>query len=191
LINFSEDVYRQRFSAAHEAAHALIDGDEEVVVSLFSGWEHRDLREIRANSFASAFLVPSSVLDRIPQSHQWDEGKIRQWCGKLQVNAQTLSIALKESELITTEQLRSFKTIRLPRTSKIDPELPDDLPPLSRERKQTLLRMGLSSRYVHLGFEAYERGVISSARLSEILLVEDRDLDFIAELFGARLNDGH
>jgi Zn-dependent peptidase ImmA (M78 family)/transcriptional regulator with XRE-family HTH domain len=191
LLNYSDDVYRQRFSAAHEAAHALIDSDEEVVVSLFSGWTHDNLREVRANSFASAFLVPSSVLGGIPQSRQWDGGKIRQWCSNLQVNAQTLAIALRESGLITIEQQQNFKTISLPRSSKIDPELPDDLSPLSRERKLTLLRMGLSSRYVHLCFEAYERGIISSGRLSEMLVVDERDLASIAELFGAGLNDGH
>jgi hypothetical protein len=107
------------------------------------------------------------------------------------VNAQTLSIALKESGLLTAEQQQDFARIRLPKISKTDAELPDDLPPLSRERKLTLLRMGLSSRYVHLCFEAYDRGIISSGRLSEVLLVDERDLASIAELFGARLNDGH
>ena len=36
------------------------------------------------------------------------------------------------------------------------PELPADLPPLSRERKLALLQMGISSHYARLCFEAYE-----------------------------------
>jgi Zn-dependent peptidase ImmA (M78 family)/transcriptional regulator with XRE-family HTH domain len=189
LVNYSEDVYRQRFSAAHEAAHALIDKDEEVVVSFFRGRTHKDWREIRANSFASAYLLPPSFLKKIPNSRQWDEGKIREWCRGLFVNAETLSIALREAGLISDGQQRRFRTIRLPRDSKIDPELPDDLPPLSRQRKQALLRAGLSSRYVNLCFEAYHGAVISAARLAEMLLAEERDVLTIADLFGERLND--
>jgi len=189
LVNYSEDVYRQRFSAAHEAAHALIDKDEEVVVSFFSEWTHKNLREVRANSFASAYLLPPSFLQRIPDPRQWSEEKIREWCRRLFVNAEALSIALKASGLISDAQQQRFRTIRLSRDSKIDPELPDDLPPLSRERKQALLRAGLSSRYVNLCFEAYHSGVISAARLAEVLLADERDVLAIANLFGVRLND--
>ena len=57
LVNYSEDIYRQRFTAAHEAAHALLDQDEEVIVS-FAG-TNNDFREIRANSFASRYLMPA------------------------------------------------------------------------------------------------------------------------------------
>jgi Zn-dependent peptidase ImmA (M78 family)/transcriptional regulator with XRE-family HTH domain len=191
LVNYSEDVYRQRFSAAHEAAHALIDRDEEVVVSLFSGRTHKDLREIRANSFASAFLLPSTVLDRIPQPRSWDSDKLSAWCARFQVNPETLSIALKEAGLISPERQRDLKATRLSKASKTDPELPADLPPLSRERKLALLQMGISSHYARLCFEAYERGVVSAARVSEMLLVEEAELDSIAALFGMRLNDGN
>jgi len=32
-VNYSEDVYRQRFTAAHELAHAIFDSDDSAVVS--------------------------------------------------------------------------------------------------------------------------------------------------------------
>ena len=44
LVNYSEDVYRQRFTAAHEMAHAIFDSDQEVVVSFRSAGE--DLVEV-------------------------------------------------------------------------------------------------------------------------------------------------
>jgi Zn-dependent peptidase ImmA (M78 family)/transcriptional regulator with XRE-family HTH domain len=191
LINYSEDVYRQRFSAAHEAAHALIDRDEEVVVSLFSGTTHDSLREVRANSFASAFLLPRTVLHRIPEPRIWNSEKLRTWCVKLQVNAEPLSIALKEAGLISSEEQQNLKRTRMSRASKVDPELPADSPPLSMERMLALLRLGISSRYVHLCFEAYHRGIVSAARVSEMLLVDEYEVGSIAELFGVRLNDGH
>lgn len=33
LVNYDEDIYRQRFTAAHEAAHGILDRDQDVVVS--------------------------------------------------------------------------------------------------------------------------------------------------------------
>ena len=57
LINFNEDQYRQRFSAAHEAAHAILDDDQEFVVS-FANWEKAPLSEVRANTFAARYLMP-------------------------------------------------------------------------------------------------------------------------------------
>lgn len=62
LVNYSEDLFRQRFSAAHEAAHALLD-DDDVIVS-FQEWSTLDLREVRANTFASRFLLPPEFLLR-------------------------------------------------------------------------------------------------------------------------------
>lgn len=56
LVNSSEDMYRQRFSAAHELAHAVFDASEVARVSLRS--EKRDPVEQRANAFASKFLMP-------------------------------------------------------------------------------------------------------------------------------------
>jgi len=53
-VNHSEDVYRQRFSGSHEMAHAIFDTDEVASVSYFSP-HGKDLREVRANRFASCF----------------------------------------------------------------------------------------------------------------------------------------
>ena len=61
LINYDEDIYRQRFSASHEAAHVIFDSSESVVVTYKHGtsrYGERDLKEIRANRFASCYLTP-------------------------------------------------------------------------------------------------------------------------------------
>src|SRR5690606_9952762 len=63
LVNYDEDVYRQRFSVSHEAAHAIFDSSEGVVVTFearSSKYTKSDLKEIRANSFASHYLMPRS-----------------------------------------------------------------------------------------------------------------------------------
>src|SRR6185437_11387348 len=70
LINYSEDWYRQRFSCAHEAGHAVIDTgvDDQVVVTLS---RTSGLRETRANRFASCFLLPPPLLQALPDPASW------------------------------------------------------------------------------------------------------------------------
>src|SRR5208283_3514988 len=63
LVNYTEDIYRQRFSAAHVAGHAILDDEEDFVVS-FTSWQKGDLSEIRANTFASAYLLPEAFLKK-------------------------------------------------------------------------------------------------------------------------------
>jgi Zn-dependent peptidase ImmA (M78 family)/DNA-binding XRE family transcriptional regulator len=49
---------RRRFSYAHEYGHALMDRDQGVTVT--TSENRSDLREVRANAFAAAFLLPKS-----------------------------------------------------------------------------------------------------------------------------------
>ena len=184
LINYSEDVYRQRFSVAHEAAHALIDREEDVVVSF---WRDRDLREIRTNSFASHFLVPPRFLKSIPEPTRWSKPKTIEWANKFKVSSEVLSIALKEAGLISPTQQSEMKRIRVPREMKTDPELPAGLAPRSRERKEAMLKRGLSSSYVNLCFEAFHRDCLTAARTSEMLLTTEDEMRSIAEMYGVAL----
>jgi Zn-dependent peptidase ImmA (M78 family)/DNA-binding XRE family transcriptional regulator len=58
IVNGSHHSRRRLFSYAHEYAHALADRD---VPSLVSKLENRsELREVRANAFAAAFLMPDA-----------------------------------------------------------------------------------------------------------------------------------
>lgn len=56
IVNASHLRTRQRFSYAHEYAHALFDANRSVAFFYFEN--ARDLIEVRANAFASAFLMP-------------------------------------------------------------------------------------------------------------------------------------
>jgi transcriptional regulator with XRE-family HTH domain len=81
LVNYSEDVYRQRFTAAHEGAHAILDRKDDVVVS-FKRWDKKELVEIRANTFASAYLLPQSVIAKLPVK-AWDHTELVRWANTL------------------------------------------------------------------------------------------------------------
>jgi Zn-dependent peptidase ImmA (M78 family) len=56
LVNFAHARARQRFSYAHEYAHALLDRERTVTVSTRDNAS--ELIEKRANAFAAAFLMP-------------------------------------------------------------------------------------------------------------------------------------
>jgi Zn-dependent peptidase ImmA (M78 family) len=185
LINYSEDVYRQRFTAAHEAAHAILDDEEDVIVSL-TGWKKGDLIEIRANTFASHYLMPPGFLSQIPEVNRWNAEKALAWASKLKVSTEALAYALSEANLINNITEEEIKGVNVPKTAKIDPELPESLSTRASERRQELLKRGLSQYYVTLCFEGYREGIISAARMAEMLLIREWELYEIARLYGER-----
>ncbi len=192
LINYSEDIYRQRFSAAHEVAHAILDGEEDFVVS-FKRWDKKDLSEIRANTFASHFLLPPDFLKTIPISNQWSPEKIAEWANRLKVNVEPLIFALAKNDIISKIEKKSLlaNLQRIKPDDKEDPEIPTDLSPNSKERIITLLQKGLTTRYINLCFEAYEKEIITVGRLKEMLLATDEELEEITSMFNKRLAYEH
>lgn len=186
LVNYSEDVYRQRFTATHEAGHAILDDGSDFIVS-FSTSDKGDLSEVRANTFASHLLMPPEFLRSIQDATQWVNGKVLDWAERLMVNPEPLAYALNETGLIDRRQVASFKDIKIPRDRKSDPELPGSLPPRVRSRKEELLQHGLSDSYVGLCFDGYEKAVVSAGRLAEMLLASETEVNEIAVLYGRRL----
>lgn len=187
LVNYSEDVFRQRFTVAHEAAHAILDDDTDFVVSFSKKWSKKDLSELRAYAFASHLLMPPEFLKAIPDPTVWDEAKLVDWAERLMVNPDPLLYALKDAGLISNQMVESLKGKKIPSNRKSDAELPGTLPPLPRVRKEQLLQRGLSGFYVGLCFDGYEHGVISAGRLAEMLLVTEPEVAEIAQLYGRTL----
>jgi Zn-dependent peptidase ImmA (M78 family)/transcriptional regulator with XRE-family HTH domain len=186
LVNYAEDIYRQRFTAAHEAGHAILDDDRDVVVS-FGRLAPEDLSEIRADTFASRYLMPPEVLGAIPEPGRWTPEKAQEWAGKLKVSTAALARALKDAGLVDEAGAAVVRSGRVPAESKSDPELPADLSPSPRQRKAALLRMGLSDFYVSRCIDAYEEGHITAGRLAEMLLVPPQEVGEVAGLYGRRL----
>jgi Zn-dependent peptidase ImmA (M78 family) len=189
LVNHSEDIYRQRFSAAHEMAHAIFDSQQFASVS-FDRPGGSDYLELRANRFASCFLMPPAFLKKLPLPNQWSDLDAQRWANELRVSCVALAIALKEAKLIDQANYDRIRKLRVPREAKIDPELPDSLSATQRQRKAQLLELGLSDFYVGLCFEGFSTGVISIGRLGEALLCSHGELAELASLFGRTLH-GH
>jgi Zn-dependent peptidase ImmA (M78 family)/transcriptional regulator with XRE-family HTH domain len=189
LVNYDEDIYRQRFTAAHEAAHAIFNVEDEVTIS-FQKWDATDLREVRANTFASQYLLPPELLKTIP-SNAWNERQGIDVARKLKVSTAALAIALKEAKLIGDTTFAEVQRGKVPRDAKEDPELPKSLSPMGRARKVGLLTRGLSDYYVGLCFDAYEQKQVTAGRLAEMLLVHGpNELRELAQLYGRSLQYG-
>ena len=189
LVNHSEDIYRQRFSAAHEMAHAIFDSAQEASVS-FEHPSGSDMLELRANRFASCFLMPPAFLVQLPDPALWTNAEALKWANNLRVSCAALAIALKEANLIDTSAYNRIRSLRVPREAKIDPELPESLNATEHQRKARLLELGLSDYYVSLCFEGFSAEVISIGRLAEALLCSHGELAELANLYGRTLH-GH
>ena len=188
LVNYSEDVYRQRFTAAHEAAHALLDRQDFVVS--FERWDPKDLSEIRAHTFAARYLLPPDFLARIPDPRSWSPDRVLEWAERLEVNPPTLAYALRDAGLVSERDAKRYQSVKVLASAKSDPELAGGLSPRSLERKNHLLSVGLSQSYVGLCFDAYDAGLVSAARVAEMMLASEGELAELAELFGRRPGRG-
>lgn len=184
LVNYREDVYRQRFSAAHEVAHAIFDSDEGVLLTYESKskkYDADDLREIRANSFASHYLMPVSMLKGLPKL---DAESAKHWAQQFRVSTAALAKAMKDANLVDEATAKRIRAVRVPMDDKIDPEAPEHLTERQRERRKALLERGLSNHYVDLCFKAHDRALISTARLAEMLRINHAELPEIGALYG-------
>lgn len=190
LINYDEDIYRQRFSVSHEAAHAIFDSSEAVVVTYHRGsskFKENDLKEIRANQFASCYLMPPDQLPRVPV---WTTEQALIWAQRLRVSTSALAKALREAGFIDESTARVIRSVRVPAVEKIDPEAPDSLTDTQRARRIALLERGLSDYYVGLCFEALHQGLISAGRLGEALLADHAETREISVLFSRSIKHG-
>lgn len=72
IVNANHVRVRRRFSYAHEYAHALFDANRTVTIS--NSDNAGDLIEVRANAFASAFLMPEQGIANLLHSMGKGEG---------------------------------------------------------------------------------------------------------------------
>lgn len=186
LVNYDDDTYRQNFTLSHEVCHALLDDEIEFNVSFKS---EDDYREIRANTFASRFLIPQSLLEKL-KNLKWNNELVLKIANQLKVNVQPLLISLKSNNYISKAEYESFIKLKIPRKNKDDYEL-KGLSPNILTSKKVLLEKGLSTYYVRKCHEAYKNGHISSGKLAENLLVEESELSFILDLFKLQLDYEH
>jgi len=183
LVNYSDDIYRQNFTIAHEVAHALLDNDIEYNLSFKK--EEADYREYRANAFASSFLVPEEAFDT-SNKIEWTDSLIIDIANKLKVNIQTLLIALSNYKKISESEYKRFLKLKVPVCIKEDFELRNLTEKRIKDRKQ-IVEKGLSDYYINKCYLAYTNGNISAGKLAEILLIRDSELPELLDIFNLKL----
>ncbi len=180
LVNLADGMARQRFSAAHEWGHGLMDG-KPMVLSTIGEWNSNDLVELRANAFASDFLMPPAVLSSV--GDRWNNPKaVSERADKFRVSIPALLAALVAAKLITREQREELRSASRP-PEPPDPEL-EGVNLTQLQRRRMLLERGISVEYVLLCFEAFSRKLISFGLLGEMLLTSAAGVQEIAQLFG-------
>jgi len=183
LVNYSEDLYRQNFTVAHEVAHSVFDTDDTFNVSFSK--DGYDMKEVRANTFAANFLIPSKALISL-KVNTWSIEMIIKVAEQLKVNVITLLYRLKDLNFIDKSQFENCKATRVEGSHKKDPEL-EGLTDRLKDNKSILLEMGLSASYIRKCHEVYSHKLISRGRLAEMLLTDEFELAELLGLFNLKL----
>lgn len=177
LVNSAERRSRLSFSAAHEYSHVLIDRRLVARVSEVTLPRHgldrtEELLEIRANSFAAAFLLPADGIERF----LLNRGRSRHERSALDVlDALAIQRAFGVSYQATLYRLQNLRWLDAARRETLAQHQPEVLARslgLSDDPESDRGSVQLGQyplRYIALALEAYRRAKITVVKLAELL----------------------
>jgi Zn-dependent peptidase ImmA (M78 family)/transcriptional regulator with XRE-family HTH domain len=119
VLGTSQVPARQRFTLAHELGHLLAGDDQGVHLDkdVYDRAQAKDPSEQRANAFASAFLMPASVLrDAVGKTGLSEDGFAALACD-LQVSPSALAFRLQQLRLIDAGTCTRFRKISAARAA--------------------------------------------------------------------------
>ncbi len=113
VLGTSQVPARQRFTLAHELGHLLAGDDQGVHLDkdVYDKAQAKDPSEMRANGFASAFLMPEDILRLAVGTAGLTEGAFAALSCDLQVSPAALAIRLQQLRLIDAGTCDRFKKI--------------------------------------------------------------------------------
>lgn len=189
LINGAEHRNRLSFNAAHEYAHVLLDRKLGARVSITTRLlgdsdESQGLLEVRANSFAAAFLLPASGVDRFLHRR----GMIRRHSRPVDI----IDVLYLHRTFGVSYQAALYRLLNLgwlgkeerERMSHHRPEesarslglLDDDVLPMSSGNESRY-----PTRYVYLTLEAYRQAKIPIEQLAKLLGRSAREIGSLVD----------
>ena len=161
LVNSCEIPWRQNFSVAHELFH-ILTWNETLFKQREQDTEFKDKNEKLANAFAAGLLMPEEAMReemrRVGGRGECQVSDLVAIARKFDVSTKALLYRLKNLGFITTETRDKLQD---------DPEF-QNLDKLSNQ-KQACAANRLGERFIRLGYQAFNREIISRARLAEIL----------------------
>jgi len=215
VANAVHHVWRRRFSFAHEYCHVLVDRERSGLISRAS--RKNDLPEIRANSFAAAFLMPRegvrqfvAALGKGQPSRAYasvfDDGEAVPVEGRSEPHSQDLQLydvvqiahhfgvsrpsalyRLQNLRLMTAEELNRFR-------AQDDAGLGKELAALLElpDPDHQAVRNEFRHRFIGLALEAYRRRLITRGKfrqLGTMVGLAHETADHLVERAG--LDDNH
>ncbi|MBU2604079.1 MAG: XRE family transcriptional regulator [Actinobacteria bacterium] len=175
FINTGVRESRQSFSAAHEYCHFLIDRRMKgYACPRFGAVGKKPHHEIRANSFAAAFLMPEQGIRRLVAEYGFNgiEGVayLQHFYG---VSKESLLYRLLNLGIINKSEQERFQGMS---TEVLKPFFGDDCGDTTQETGEP---SAFGKRFVSLVIQAYRLGKISATKLAELLnlqVSEARDM---------------
>lgn len=173
LINGTERRNRLAFNASHEYAHVLLDRKLQARTSATTSQidapdSQEELLEVRANSFAAAFLLPASGIERF----LWDRGMTRRTKQNLEaVHVLYLHQAFGVSFSAALYRLQNLGWLNKSRREELARCHPEALGRALGlyQGEGEYYRASYPLRYVYLALEAYRQTKITIERLAELL----------------------
>jgi Zn-dependent peptidase ImmA (M78 family) len=158
IINNTDTKARQRFTLAHEIAHWIFDREETIIDDLSSTGD--DLKEKRANCFASEFLLPRAAIAAWRPRRPWtdspqDVAELALFYG---TSFEATLWRLKNADCLSNDDVQALKL----RYGELDGELRSRI---SERDEETIV---LPQSFVDLVDRAFENGFISKGKRDEL-----------------------
>lgn len=194
IINANHSHTRQRFSYAHEYAHALFDAHRTITIS--NSDNAKDLVEIRANTFASAFLMPEhGIINLLRSMGKGEQSRVdvaiydasterpiveqyRQTAHTQKISAQVIAWIAHHFGVSYEATVYRLQNLGYLKTRERDERLKEESK--GREYLRILFlesemlneppaqNRELKAQIAHLAIEAFQREIISRGRLLDL-----------------------
>jgi Zn-dependent peptidase ImmA (M78 family)/transcriptional regulator with XRE-family HTH domain len=164
---------RQRFTLAHELGHLLAGDDQGVHLDkdIYDRAQARDPSEVRANNFASAFLMPEGALRETVGTTGLVEAGFAALACDLKVTPSALAIRLQQLRLIDAGTCDRFRKLTAAKAASItgrSEEFAQRVADASAARPPGLL--------VRDAYQAYETGATTIRPYANLLGIDADDL---------------
>ncbi|WP_261574793.1 XRE family transcriptional regulator [Frankia gtarii] len=164
---------RQRFTLAHELGHLLAGDDQGVHLdkNIYDRAQARDPSEMRANNFASAFLMPEDALRETAGTSGLAEAGFAALACDLKVTPSALAIRLQQLRLIDAGTCDRFRKLTAAKAASItgrSEEFAQRVADASAARPPGLL--------VRDAYKAYESGVTTIRPYANLLGIDADEL---------------
>ncbi|GAB1819481.1 hypothetical protein HerbRD11066_26450 [Herbidospora sp. RD11066] len=181
VVGTSEVPARQRFTIAHELGHLLASDDQGLHsdANLNDGDHKKQDTEVRANAFATEFLMPAKVLTERAKGLEWSDRGFALLACDLRVSPVALAWRLFNLRLVTEDQCARFRAMTGLAAAELAGCLDEHLRLIAKSEQPRVPLQLLKTSY-----RAYQEGQATIRPLANLLEIDPGQLKSIMD--GAR-----